>query len=160
MFKVKRDSWHYRWLVYYSLILDSTSRGSRYWPDLKNFNDAEKTYRDRRFPPTDFCAYWRAVLVWPALRLGINLVAWSLPFIVMYFAGLSGAVGFGIVFGFIAAFAVAIALLGFAGLGLGKVRDWFWKKADEAKGDEFLAHVYESYKGKFCSKVEYEEKAQ
>jgi hypothetical protein len=154
-FTVKRDSWHYRWLLWYSATRDIDYYDAQ---DLVSLNAVEKNFMIFDRLPTDFCAYWRRVLLWPAIRIGLNLLCYVPLGVAIAVTGVSGLAGLG----WVLASAVTLGLFGLV-LGAGMwaidaVKKKFTRKTAR-NGDEFIAHVAESMHGKFCSRVEYEEKS-
>lgn len=154
-FEVKRDSWHLRFLAWYTITRDVFEpRG--YTTSQHSTVDVYLSFYRR---PENFCAYWRSVLLWPAIRFTINLApyfvgAWALTKINL--AGL----GFGLL-GFFFFIVVSIAILAtFAGVVYGAKKGA--KKITGAVTNEdqnhFFAMAYKVYKNKFCPYMTFERK--
>lgn len=140
MFTVNKNSWHFRWLVAYTACLSDTSQEF-----VRNKDGAL---------PMDFCSYWRNVILWPAIRITINLIPWAILIATFSYFGLSTAIGGGLMFLFLAMLFLAMALVsgGF----------WIIKKSARAivkrpANDEFIAKIYHTYKENYCPMVEYKD---
>lgn len=156
---VNKSAWHYKWLAYvtcmqhyitdYTLITTFREEGKS-WVDtyesMENFNSAFKA-------PSNFCQYWRAVLLIPFIVLGTNLLIaaailslfWWKPVAMLYIGGFAIALAIAGV-----ALVLVIALLSTAST---KVRS----RAMEIREDpsSFVGNLYGAYKGKVCTVVEY-----
>jgi hypothetical protein len=157
-FKVKKDSWHYRF--------------NRYVEKKTGAIDAEKTIQSRR----DFCSYWRHTMInglW--VVMGLAMIA-SVLFLV--FGMITGMmqVGFlaslkiiGILIGMAITLIVIAVVVGFlmekviTGLSrlFGKgsdatVRVYTPKPIKSKKEPGMIKTKYKSWKGQYCPMVEFE----
>lgn len=140
-FIINRNSWHYKWFIYYSMMCREDFS--------KDTHEFEGNY-SWKFP-RDFCSYWRQTIVWPALRIGLNtLVNLAILGVILYlgFPGIVGASGLAIII--VGFFAALIGASVFISNSHDKIVDFF-------KSDSLIAKAYESYEGKFCSTVEYKD---
>jgi hypothetical protein len=150
MFKVNKSSWHYKWLLLYKTLNNDTD-----FFKLEDSSYERMEHRRNWETPRDFCSYWRAVVVWPALRISLNILAMVPLLFALWFFSLAGITGFGF---------IALILGTFAGIAVGGtyIFNNLKKKITEtvadvtADKDSLIAHAYDSYKEKYCSLVEYE----
>jgi hypothetical protein len=150
MFKVNKSSWHYKWLLLYRQLNND--------PDFFEYEDTgfERMEHRRKWEaPRDFCSYWRAVMVWPALRIGLNALLMTPLLFALWFFSLSGLTGAGtlaIIIGVIMAVVVVGAYV------VSFIKKQISEKVEEITSDKdsLVAHAYDSYKEKYCSLVEYE----
>ncbi len=140
MFIVNKSSWHYRWMVTYNSILLDMSK--------------ERVSISPRRHPKDFCSYWRNVLLWPAIRIGLNLLAYAVMIMAMYLLGLSGFTSAGLGVAIMAGIFTALAIGYFIFAGIG----WLGSKGvEKVRGDELIKTAYDSYKENYCPLTEYKD---
>lgn len=173
-FVVKKDSWHYKFLgLYYAIKYVDNETYWRtesveplgYWAytGVNELSTAQAVglYEANSWSrPWNFCMYWRAVLLWPAIRFAIN-IAEIVAILWMGFsvAPLVWAVGLGMLGTAIAGAFAAIVGVYYAFKGVQKLI----KKAksssktdlDHRTGGLFET-LYTSYKKKYCPAVTYE----
>lgn len=135
-FVVNKNAWHYRWLTFY-----------------KSFNTDE--WSKSKYP-TDFCAYWRAVLLWPALRIGFNLLVNLIIVGMLYFIFTTVVSGLLMTLGVVITVIALIVLMALFSVGWTKLSDKVKNKMQNLDNDEFVSTAYSSYKNKFCKKVKYD----
>lgn len=159
-FTIRPDSWHYKWLSWYSVHRDvwhPKSYRSDHIEDIKDF-DPVKYYANHYTQTYNFCAYWRKVLLWPALRFAFNIVPYIVVIAALLYFGIHGTLAMGALF-FVGVFAGAALLLGLAFGGIWAF-DKFKMKATEVvtavERTEFVGTMIQSYKNKMCPIVSYE----
>lgn len=143
MFTVNKNSWHYRWLIKYNSLVEDKPESQI------------ETYMNL---PTDFCAYWRNVLLWPALRLGFNIIPYIALVVIAITTGVYGLTGMGFFLTTITILAIVITIGVLAVMAV----QFLWKKTATAttnfySKDELLNEAYKSYKEKYCQRVEYKD---
>lgn len=149
---VERNSWHYKWLAYTSVM-------GQYTINMKQFNELRSRglsyvdiyeydkYMFKR--PTNFCQYWRAVLITPIASVVINTL----------FLGALASLAFmfpsGVAFG-AGVIIAALALIFLIALVAGGM-DLFQKKVESLKSDpkSFVGNAYNGYKNNVCTLMEY-----
>jgi len=109
--------------------------------------------------PTNFCEYWRRVLLWPAINFFLVLLTLGLLFVIVstgyaaagwwYFLQLLGTM-----IGTITCF----ALLLFMFIGTVEVKDKIKQTAHKHKEDNIFFSTYFSIKNKICPLLKYEDK--
>jgi len=159
-FKVNKEGPLYKWLAwYYSTIhyVGSEDQTAYYkWTTWNRDKTPVAYYEEHKTDrPYDFCQFWRHVLLWPAFRIGFNLVFFGVwGYVMSILIGLmitypaSAAVGFAMILAVFAFFALIAALIWLSGTA-----------ADKAKkviqGSSFANELYEAHKNKICKNVEY-----
>lgn len=156
--KVKRDSWHYRWLAYNTcmsrylldkMYIDNGRAKGYSWIQIyeKMGNISCKPVWQA---PTTFCAYWRNVLLYPFITITINI---SLLLGLIYLVFNSGAIIAG-AFAFVLVVLAAGALL----LGIISGAAYTLERLDNKLEDKssFIGNIYNSYKNRVCTIMEYE----
>jgi hypothetical protein len=150
MFEVNKNSWHYRWLSY--LFLLDNRKDYVDWLDGKRKGHGWLTddfFADQGYPPREFCGYWRAVILWPALKLLLSLSMIAVSVFFLSFATFSGTLVFGIVF-----VAVILALLGIIGV-LYLIDHMKSDKTKNAVFNSFFGEIYKTQKSKICPMIKY-----
>lgn len=149
---VNKKSWHYKWYTFtkvtssiignnFHAIKRRRARGQS-WVEIHD---------GMFFAPTNFCQYWRAVLVYPLVALLVNLSIFSLivaglamnPMVMLY--GILGVLGLiGILF------VIATLAVG---------SEYVSNKTKEIvrSEDNLIGNIYKSYKNNICTKVNYED---
>lgn len=155
--KVKRNSWHYRWLAYTSIMLKYASHYTVIDLYLRENNNSyvdayEKITVMHNFirKPTNFCQYWRNVLLYPVMTLILNLVLVSLlTWLTINNPATVGMVSLAMVIIILTFVALCVMLYGMETVS---------SKLKKVKEDEtsFIGNLYSSYKNNVCKLMEYE----
>lgn len=151
--KVNKNSWHYKWYAFTKVsrnMLGDNFTRVKYRRSLGK--SWVEIHDNLHHAPTNFCQYWRAVLIYPLVAALVNLSIFTVilaglvsnPIVVGWF--IVGAVGL---------FAV-LALI--AGLAIGTEAVQTRAKEMLQNEDNFFGNIYKSYKNKVCTKVIYEDK--
>lgn len=150
--QVERNSWHYKWLAYTSVM-------GQYTINMKKFNEMRSrgmsyvdiyeydSYMFKR--PTNFCQYWRAVLLTPFASVLVNtLFMAALASLAFMFPG---GVAFGA--GIVVAGVAVVFLIALVAGGFEVVQN----KMDNLKKDpkSFVGTAYNGYKNNVCTLMEY-----
>lgn len=149
-FVVNKASWHYRWIAFVYAMSNVVLflRWKGYYPNRSMVN----YYEGHTFRPHEFCGYWRAVLLWPAIKIGFSSF--------FLFAIYTNAVALGwgkISFGVLWLIALAVAVIVILA-ALIWVSAWYTKyeqKRGERNEPGFVKTLYRSYKNKYCPTVTY-----
>lgn len=154
---VKRESWHYKWLAYSGVMsiylnqkqfIDIRLQQGRKWVEIYE-QAADYGFLQK---PTNFCQYWRNVILYPFvilfanLSIAIGLLVASILFPDVMLVG-AGAVFLGL---------LALAIFAFFALGISEVSGRVNKIKDDPNG--FVGNLYGMYKTKICKIMEYETK--
>jgi hypothetical protein len=150
MFEVNKNSWHYRWLA----LLFKLENRELYaeWLENKKKGYSWLTndfYIDEGYPPGDFCAYWRAVLLWPALKIAISLSTIAGIIMLLSMANLKGGLVF--VVGLIGAILLISIVIGLC---------WLFDYIENIKprnviSNSFFDEMYKTQKSKICPLIKY-----
>lgn len=168
-FLVKKDSWHFGLFALYRAL---TRPNSYFWgsKDYKTRIYEEQVHDSRNYVSSkgvfrDFCTYWRNVLLWPGLNLAANIVLAIAIFLVISNIPMLGAITLGLLVAIVSAVLFFGAIFGTAGLIIWfierqvKNRDLQPKKIiDPDAPKTFFEKVYDDYKNKYCTMIEFEDK--
>jgi len=151
--KVNRDSWHYKWLAYTTVMQRGMSDS---WV-ADQVSDGELTYRQamekylQNDIPTNFCQYWRRVLfTGPA----IPLINFSLMLMVIGSFVLFTKISFIVIGAFVGA-AALIFLFFIIGALFTIGTEKIYERINNT--NNFSANVYKSYKNNVCTLMEYKD---
>jgi len=151
-FVVNKNSWHYRWMIFYNYLKD-IGRIKYYYEDFTPQSWYDKKY----IQPIDFCSYWRQAIIFPALRIGLNILliipailAFGFVIYGMITNPMGGITLFSMIFGGI--------LLVIAGLFiLGGISHLITKARKRGILDDNIAYMkYKSFKEKTCPMIKYD----
>lgn len=155
-FEIKKDAWHLKWLKWYRVLLKPDNFKS--YKDTVITSDTPKN--DNYFLPKDFCSYWRAVLLWPAIRIGLNLAVliagiWILA-ILPYTTNalITALIMLGVSIGIIAGIALILAIV----WGFDEIKKNANKIYDNIEDNSLFKTIHETYKKNFCPIIVYKEK--
>jgi len=157
-FKIKTNSWHYKWLSWYRFTRDVFEPPSSRTQQRKVF-DAEldvTSYHSNHYSRiTNFCKYWRCILLWPLLRFAFNIAPIVATISAIMYFGFGGfIIGGGAILGLAIVAAVLAAFVYVATFTLSKAGDVI----TAVEKTEFVGTIISTYKDKFCPLVTYESK--
>jgi hypothetical protein len=150
MFEVNKKSWHYRWLSYlfrlnnqeeYTKWLENKDKGYSWLTD--------DFFADEGYPPREFCGYWRAVILWPTLRLVVSLAMIAASLFFLSVASLPGVLISGIVL-----VASGLALSGIMGT-IYLIDHYKNSNTKKIVSNSFFGEIYKSQKSKICPMIKY-----
>lgn len=151
---INKNSWHYKWLAYASVMNCYLYDNATTINDMRNEGKSYVEILELRFPhmiPTNFCQYWRRVLVSFPLILAINLMT-VLGILVMTITYPGAALSIiGIIFTILIIATIAVAFF----IGFTEAKEIFRSKISES--DSFISSAYDSYKGNICTLIEYKD---
>lgn len=156
-FKIKTNSWHYKWLSWYRFTRDVYEPKSYYQSELV-FEDKVKVadYHHEYYRRiTNFCQYWRCVLLWPLLRFAFNLLPIIAAISAMIYFGFGGFVVGGSMLLF---FAIVAAVLGACIYATAFIINKTSDAITAVEKTEFVGTIISTYKDNFCPLVTYESK--
>lgn len=162
--KVNKNSWHYKWLAFSSVMkhyepFATNTEANEVTIQLRDGRSYLDIYGDGYYHhykwmvPTNFCQYWRRVLISHPLHLVFNLILLSaiifgltllIPIISSEFVSMLLGVG---------VFITAVLIIYSFVYGTGKVRKFLVGKIEKSEG--LISNVYGSYKSNVCTMMEY-----
>lgn len=151
MFVVNKDAWHYRWLMFIEKAKYNYLERKSDYEDFSGYMDWYK--------PTNFCEYWRRVLLWPMINFFLVLLTVGLLVVIVSIGYSSAGLWYLLqIFGTLGYVAGVFAVLIFLFMGTVEVKDRIKRSAHKNKENNIFFSTYFSIKNKICPLLKYEVK--
>lgn len=143
-FHVNKNSWHYKLLIF-----NSTGYNDHATNDiLERGKTIQQAFDMWKYPPTNFCSYWRRAVIWPSITIIFNIAYWCFIISILSLVSFTTVWAIGTI-----AIICVMALFAFFLVYLLRMAS---TKVLTSTNQNIVKTAYTSYKKNLCPDVKYD----